>query len=131
MKKYNRALIGYHMVYGVYMQQNSTREGTISFFSVLTSSQCMKLLKLLKEDVCTASSLSIAMDVSRPTISYYLKRLATNGFIEIFMDLNDLRVKQIRMTTRGRNAIRLVDNYAIIIDTMDNIKEQKNILDPC
>jgi DNA-binding MarR family transcriptional regulator len=76
-------------------------------FTVLSTSRCIEMLKILNVNVFTVSQLANLLDLPIPTTSYYLKKLLYVDFIKTLTGLDDLRLKRIEITSRGKNALLL------------------------
>ena len=61
----------------------------------------------------TASSLSNRLDIKGPTLSHYLRMLVEAGIVEVRPCLEDLRVKRISLSERGKALLFMYENEMI------------------
>ena len=68
----------------------------------------------------TATSLAERLEISVPTLSYYLKMLSKAEIISVQPCFDDLRVKNLTLTDRGRMVLFMYENemlfHPVVLD---------------
>jgi DNA-binding MarR family transcriptional regulator len=77
---------------------------------ILTSKRCLKILYMMSREDHTATSLAERLDITVPTLSHYLKMLSNANIIEMQPCFNDLRVKRLSLSSRGKAMLFMYEN---------------------
>ena len=80
---------------------------------ILSSKRCMDILHVMSGEEHTATSLSNCLDITLPTLSHYLKILTNAEIIEMNFCLEDMRVKKLALSHRGRALLFMFENEMI------------------
>jgi len=84
-----------------------------SLLDVITSNLCIKIIDELTVCEHTVTTLSNTLQISKSSICYHLRHLERAGIIEIIQSIDDLRLKKISLSNRGRSLYFLYENNII------------------
>lgn len=80
---------------------------------VLSSKRCLDILQMMSTGEQTATSLSECLEITMPTLSHYLKMLTNADVIVMQPTFNDLRIKMLSLSERGRALLFMYENEMI------------------
>jgi DNA-binding MarR family transcriptional regulator len=92
----------------------------------LTPIQFAVMAKILEVGSCSQSRLSRTIYVDPATIKGVVDRLCKRGLLAIESDPNDLRRREVKLTERGRQVVKLATKFGTDITTKTMVPLNKN-----